>query len=80
MQPQLRIFDPDIVTDKSIQLFPRSEAKGVPVIVFSSPLPPGDVAEVLKLGAREYVPKPVRWDEFQDAVVGIISRWTRRAM
>ncbi len=61
------------------ELFHRAEARHVPVVVFCSELSPPEVAEVLRLGAREYVPKPVQWDEFQEAVTGIVSRWVRPA-
>jgi DNA-binding response OmpR family regulator len=83
------LFDPGfsprlVITDMHMpngveELFKRSEAKGTPVVVFSSALSPSEVAEVLKLGAREYVAKPIAWEEFRDAVVGMFSRWVQRS-
>jgi DNA-binding NtrC family response regulator len=79
------LFDPGfnprlVITDMHMpngveELFKRYEAKGIPVVVFSSALSPTEVADVLKLGAREYVVKPIAWEEFRDAVVGIFSKW-----
>jgi PleD family two-component response regulator len=83
------LFDPGfsprlVITDMHMpngveELFKRSEVKGIPVVVFSSALSPSEVAEVLKLGAREYVAKPIAWEEFRDAVVGMFSRWVQRS-
>ena len=75
--PQLIIADFHKQIDNCDDLFRRSEIRGVPLIVFSTGLSPGDVAELLKLGAREYVPKPVRLSDFEEAVRGIISQWVR---
>ena len=76
-RPQLVITDMHMAMGGIEEILRRAEAKHVPVVVFSSALSPGEVAEVLRLGAREYVPKPMDWDEFRDAVVGIVTRWTR---
>jgi DNA-binding NtrC family response regulator len=82
------LFDPGfkprlVITDMHMpngfeELFKRSKAKGVPVVVFSSVLSPTEIDEVMNLGARECVVKPIMWDEFRDAVVGIFSKWTAR--
>jgi response regulator of citrate/malate metabolism len=74
-KPQLVLADMHLTTGVE-GLVKRSEARHVPVVVFSSELSPGEVAEVLKLGVREYVVKPTAWDEFRDVVVGIFSKWT----
>ena len=76
-RPQLVITDMNMPTGGIEEVLHRAEAKRVPVVVFSSALSPCEVAEVLALGAREYIPKPKGWDDFRDAVVGIVTRWTR---
>jgi DNA-binding NarL/FixJ family response regulator len=76
-RPQLVITDVHMAMGGVEELLHRAEAKRVPMVVFSSALSPREVAEVLRLGAREYVPKPMDWDEFRDAVVGIVTKWTQ---
>jgi DNA-binding NarL/FixJ family response regulator len=75
-KPRLVIASMDVPNRVNNELLQRAEAKGVPVVVFSSALPPREVADLLKAGVRECVPKPMAWEEFQHAVVGIFSRWT----
>ena len=58
------------------ELLSRAEAKHVPVVVLSV-LCPREVAEVLRLGARDMCRNRWIWDEFRDDVVGIVTRWTR---
>ena len=76
-RPQLVITDMHMPKGGIEEILSFAEAKHVPVVVFSSALSPGEVAEVLRLGAREYVRKPMEWDEFRNAAVGIVTRWTR---
>jgi DNA-binding NtrC family response regulator len=78
-KPQLVISHMDMPNRIGNELLKRAEAKGVPVVVFDAALNPGEVAEVLRLGVREYIPRPIAWEEFRDAVVGIFSRWTQRS-
>ena len=73
-RPHLIITDMHMAMDGVEEILRFAEPKRIPVLVFSSALSPRDVAEVLRLGAREYVPKPMEWDEFRDAVVGIFTR------
>jgi len=79
-RPQLVITDIHFGGGIRVELFKQSRAKAVPVVVFCSALTPKETAEVLKLGATECVTKPIGWDEFRDAVVGIFSRWTAGRM
>jgi DNA-binding NtrC family response regulator len=57
------------------ELLKCCEVKHVPVVVFSSALNPAELDQVMKLGAKEYVEKPVGWDDLRDAVAGISSKW-----
>ena len=76
-RPQLVIADMNMPKGGIEEVLRFAEAKHVPVVVFSSAPSPRQVAEVLALGAREYIPKPREWDDFRDAVVAIVTRWTR---
>ena len=75
-KPQLVITDMHTIPGVNAELFKRAKAKGVPVVVFCSVLSPPEIAEVVKLGAADYVQKPILWDEFRTAVAGIFSRWS----
>jgi CheY-like chemotaxis protein len=74
-RPQLVIADMHMAIGGVEELLKRAETRLIPVVVFSTLLSPGEVAEVLALGAREYVRKPIVWDEIRDAVVGIVTKW-----
>ena len=75
-KPQLVITDMHTIPGVNTELFKRAKAKGAPVVVFCSVLNPKEIAETKKLGAAEYVQKPILWDEFRNAAVGIFSRWS----
>jgi DNA-binding NtrC family response regulator len=78
-KPRLVITDMHMPRGVNVDLFKQAKAKGVPVVVFSSALAPTEIDEVMNLGAKECVVKPLAWDEFRDAVVGIFSRWVQRS-
>jgi len=46
-----------------------------PVVVFSSSLSEDDKERALALGAREFVRKPIQYDNYVNAVCGIVERW-----
>jgi CheY-like chemotaxis protein len=78
-------FKPDlIITDMNMpkvagpELLKRSNANGIPVVVFSSSTNPTDKAEALKLGARECVEKPIDLDEYTEVLWKMIWKWTQR--
>jgi CheY-like chemotaxis protein len=78
-------FKPDlIITDMNMpkvagpELLKRSNANGIPVVVFSSSTNPTDKAEALKLGARECVEKPIDLDEYTEVLWKMIWKWAQR--
>ena len=80
------LFKPDlIITDMNMPkvagpaLLKRSNANGIPVVVFSSSTNPADKAEALKLGARECVEKPIDLDEYTETLWKMIWKWTQRS-
>ncbi len=77
-------FKPDlIITDMNMpkvagpELLKRSNANGIPVVVFSSSTNPTDKAKALELGARECVEKPTDLDEYTEALCKMIWKWTK---
>lgn len=74
-KPQLVLTDMHTIPGANAELFQRAKARGVPVVVFCSVLTPAEITELLKLGATEYIEKPITWDEFRGAVLAILSKW-----
>ena len=74
-KPRLVLTDMHTIPGVNAEAFKRAKARGVPVVVFCSVLTPAEITELLTLGATEYVEKPITWDEFRGAVVGILSKW-----
>jgi CheY-like chemotaxis protein len=75
-------FKPDlIITDMNMpkvagpELLKRSNANGIPVVVFSSSKNPTDITNALELGARECVEKPTDLDEYTNALWKMIWKW-----
>jgi chemotaxis family two-component system response regulator Rcp1 len=50
----------------------------VPVVIFSSSSSEADVQRALELGAREFVQKPSRFEDYRCAVLGMIEKWIPR--
>jgi CheY-like chemotaxis protein len=78
-------FKPDlIITDMNMpkvagpELLKRSNANGIPVVVFSSSKNPADVTNALEFGAKEFVEKPLDIDEYTEALWKMIWKWTQR--
>jgi CheY-like chemotaxis protein len=78
-------FKPDlIITDMNMpkvaghELLKRSNANGIPVVVFSSSTNPTDVTNALEFGAKEFVEKPLDIDEYAEALWKMIWKWTQR--
>lgn len=51
----------------------HSKFKGVPIIMFTTSSTPGDRAESIKLGAKEYVVKPSAFNELVELLRKILS-------
>jgi len=49
--------------------------KDKPIVVFSSSWNEADATRALALGAREFLRKPIVYDEYVKTVCGIIDRW-----
>lgn len=74
--PSLIILDLNIPRIPGSALLERWQGTHIPVVVFSSSKDDIEKANVLALGAREFVHKPTDLDAFTHAVCGIVERWT----
>ena len=75
-KPDLIITDMNMPKVAGCELLKRSNANGIPVVVFSSSSNPTDKAKALELGARECVEKPIDLDEYTEALWKMIWKWT----
>ena len=73
--PSLIILDLNIPRIPGSALLERWQGSHIPVVVFSSSQSDAEKANVLALGAREFVHKPTDLDAFYHAVCGIVVRW-----
>jgi DNA-binding NarL/FixJ family response regulator len=51
-----------------------------PAVVFSSSWNPDDSKQVLALGAREFIHKPMHYDDYVSVVRGIVEKWCNRSL
>jgi DNA-binding NarL/FixJ family response regulator len=49
--------------------------RNIPIVIFSSTQNKVEVQQALALGAREYVQKPIGFEQYADAVQGMVERW-----
>ena len=73
--PSLIILDLNIPRIPGSALLERWQGLHIPVVVFSSSHNDAEKANVLALGAREFVHKPTDLDAFHHAICGIVERW-----
>jgi len=78
------LYKPDlIITDANVPKISLPEvlrlcnAESIPVVVFSAAINPAEKAEVLSLGAKEFVEKPVHLDAYIEAVWRMIWKWVK---
>ena len=74
-KPKLIILDLNMPKVDGHTVLERYRSKDVPVVIFSSGSNEAEVQRALKLGAREYVKKPIGFRPFVEAVYGIVDRW-----
>jgi len=77
-------FKPDlIITGMSLsktsgsEVLQRCNANGIPVVVFNASKNPRDKAEVLGLGATEFVEKPFDLNRYTEAVWKMVRKWVQ---
>jgi len=74
-RPQLIILDLNMPRVSGCAVLERYANEKVPVVIFSSSWNEADVRATRRLGAREYVRKPITLQAFTNAILGIVSRW-----
>jgi chemotaxis family two-component system response regulator Rcp1 len=78
-QPDLILLDLNIPKISGTALLAQLKDIRTPIVVLSSSVNPRAQELCLASGAREFVPKPVELEEFQEAVARIIEQWGTRA-
>ena len=74
IKPNLIIADMSALEFGGVELMKRCNPH-IPVVVFSGSVDPKARENMLRLGAKEFVPKPLTLDEYNDAVWRMISKW-----
>ena len=75
VQLDLIILDLNIPKITGTALLERWRIGATPVVVFSSAANPIEKERTLALGAREFVSKPMDFDEFSAAIHRIVDKW-----
>jgi CheY-like chemotaxis protein len=73
-QPDLILLDLNLPMVSGNRFLARSNPVA-PVVVFSSSSNPADIQESTKLGAREFVQKPIDLEEYAARVSRIVEDW-----
>lgn len=74
-KPDLIILDLNIPKITGIALLQRWQVGRTPVVVFSSSANASEKERSIALGAREFVSKPTHFDEFSNAICGMVDKW-----
>lgn len=76
--PRLLVLDVNMPMLDGVEALRRLRSDlrldGTPVVMFSTSGDEDEVARCRQLGADDYVQKPVAFDEFSSAVLGIVAR------
>jgi CheY-like chemotaxis protein len=78
IHPDLVILDLNLPAVSGHDVLRHCHPDEVPVVVFSSSGSEADRRLSLAEGAREYVQKPSRFEDYKRAVLGLIERWIPR--
>jgi CheY-like chemotaxis protein len=74
-QPQLIILDLNMPRVDGQAVLQQYRQRNIPIVIFSSTQNKVEVQQALALGAREYVQKPIGFEQYADAVQGMVERW-----
>jgi CheY-like chemotaxis protein len=79
-KPDIIFLDLNVPKFDGLQILEHSRAnEDSPVIILTSSNDPSDNERALKLGAREYIVKPLDLDFFLHKVTDALGRWTTNA-
>ena len=57
------------------EVLEQCQPKHAPIVVFTSSWNHADMKRVLSLGAQDFIRKPSTYDEYLEAVCGVVERW-----
>jgi len=75
--PNLVIADMGVLEFGGVELLKRCNPREIPVVVFSGSIDPADQERAMRLGAKEFIRKPLGLDHYVDAIWGMIGKWTK---
>ncbi len=73
--PHLIILDLNMPRVDGQAVLQQYQQTKIPIVIFSSSQNKAEVQKALALGAREYVQKPIGYEPYANAVLGIVKRW-----
>jgi DNA-binding response OmpR family regulator len=74
-KPVLIILDLNLPALSGYDVLQRFTRKNIPVVIFSASTNVSDVERTLLLGAREYIQKPMDFQSYRNAVLGMVRNW-----
>ena len=77
--PDLIIAEMGVLEFGGVELLKQCNPRGIPVVIFSGSANPDHEAEVLSLGAKQFVRKPIELNEYANAVRKMIADWAVRS-
>jgi two-component system chemotaxis response regulator CheY len=77
-RPNLVIADMGVLEFGGVELLKVCNPRDIPVVVFSGSANPDAREQILALGAKEFVKKPLTLDSSTEALWMIIGKWARR--
>jgi CheY-like chemotaxis protein len=75
--PNLVIADMGVLEFGGVELLKRCNPREIPVVVFSGSIDSADQARAIRLGAKEFVYKPIELDDYVAVVWGMIGKWAK---
>ncbi len=75
--PNLVIADMGVLEFGGVELLKRCNPREIPVVVFSGSIDSVDQARAMRLGAKEFVYKPIELDDYVAVVWGMIGKWAK---
>jgi CheY-like chemotaxis protein len=75
--PNLVIAHMGVLEFRGVELLKRCSPRKIPVVMFSGSIDPTDHARAMKLGAKEFINKPIELDDYLAAVWGMIGKWAK---
>ena len=58
------------------EVLEQCQPEHAPIVVFTSSWNDADMKRALSLGAQDFIRKPSTYDEYLEAVCGVVERWT----